>query len=284
VRPIRLAADVDLKAIARQTPGFSGADLANLCNEAALLAARRNKDAVTMVELEDAIERVMAGPERKSRLISPYEKKIVACHEAGHALVSILLPEADPVHKISIIPRGHAALGYTLQMPLEDRYIMTRKELMVKLTVLLGGRAAEEILFQELTTGAQNDLEMATEIARRMVCDYGMSDRLGTLVYGKREGMVFLGRDIVEERNYSDQTAILIDEEVRRIVQEAHERAKTLLTQHQTRLQRLADALLEKEVLEGDEAKRIVLGDQPVDRKEDVSRSFEGSPPPSASP
>ncbi|MBI4562374.1 MAG: ATP-dependent zinc metalloprotease FtsH [Candidatus Rokubacteria bacterium] len=276
VRNLRLSKDVDLKAIGRQTPGFSGADLANLCNEAALLAARRGKNEITMEEMEAAIERVMAGPERKSRVISPYEKKIVACHEAGHALVSMMLPEADPVHKISIIPRGHAALGYTLQTPLEDRYIMTRRELMVKLAVLLGGRTAEELTFGELTTGAQNDLEMATEIARRMVCEYGMSDQLGALTYGKREGMVFLGRDIVEERNYSDQTAILIDQEVRRLVQEAHDRAKEILTQHHDRLKRLADALLEKEVLDGDEAKRVVMAEQspaPPDAAESSSES-----------
>jgi len=263
IRKIKLGPQVDLKSIARQTPGFSGADLANLCNEAALLAARRGKEGVGMQELEAAIERVMAGPERKSRLISPYEKKIVACHEAGHALVSMMVPGSDPVHKVSIIPRGTAALGYTMQMPLEDRYIMTRTELLGKLAVLLGGRSAEELTFQEITTGAQNDLEIATEIARRMVCEYGMSDRLGSLTYGRREGMVFLGRDIVEERNYSDQTAMMIDEEIQRIVQECHQRAKEILVQHKDRLKRLSDALLEKEVLDGDEAKRIIMADQP---------------------
>ena len=263
VRKVKLDPQVDLKSIARQTPGFSGADLANLCNEAALLAARQNREGVGMKQLEAAIERVMAGPERKSRLISPYEKKIVACHEAGHALVSMMVPGSDPVHKVSIIPRGTAALGYTMQMPLEDRYIMTRKELMGKLTVLLGGRSAEELVFQEITTGAQNDIEVATEIARRMVCEYGMSDRLGSLTYGRREGMVFLGRDIVEERNYSDQTAVQIDEEIQRIIQECHQRAKEILIQYKDRLKRLSDALLEKEVLDGDEAKRIVMADQP---------------------
>ncbi len=262
VRNVKLGKEVELKAIARQTPGFSGADLANLCNEAALLAARRNKEQVGMEEMEAAIERVMAGPERKSRVISPYEKKIVACHEAGHALVSMMVPGADPLHKVSIIPRGHAALGYTLQMPLEDRYIMTRRELLGKLAVLLGGRSAEELTFGEVTTGAQNDLEMATEIARKMVCEYGMSDQLGALTYGRHEGMVFLGRDIVEERNYSDQTAVLIDQEVRRIIQESHDRAREILTQHRDRLNRLSAALLEKEVLDGDEAKRIVLAEQ----------------------
>ncbi|MBI3312336.1 MAG: ATP-dependent zinc metalloprotease FtsH [Candidatus Omnitrophica bacterium] len=262
VRGIKLSPAVDLKAIARQTPGFSGADLANLCNEAALLAARNGKDSVGMVEMEAAIERVMAGPERKSRVISPYEKKIVAYHEAGHALVSMMVPGTDPVHKVSIIPRGTAALGYTMQTPLEDRYIMTRKELLGKLAVLLGGRSAEELIFQEVTTGAQNDLEVATDIARRMVCEYGMSERLGPLTLGKRDSMVFLGRDMMEERNYSHETAVAIDEEIRRIVQEAHERAQSLVNQYQDRLKRLAEALLEKEVLDGDEAKRLVMAEQ----------------------
>lgn len=275
VRNVKLAKEVDLKAIARQTPGFSGADLANLCNEAALLAARRNKEQVGMEELEAAIERVMAGPERKSRVISPYEKKIVACHEAGHALVSMMVPGADPLHKVSIIPRGHAALGYTLQMPLEDRYIMTRKELLGKLAVLLGGRTAEELTFGEVTTGAQNDLEMATEIARKMVCEYGMSDQLGALTYGRHEGMVFLGRDIVEERNYSESTAVLIDQEVRRIIQESHDRAREILAQHRERLSRLSEALLEKEVLDGDEAKRIVMADQPPEVSGEAGSSSE---------
>ena len=257
-RKIKLATEVDLKSIARQTPGFSGADLANLANEAALLAARRNKEAVGMEELEAAIERVMAGPERKSRVISNYEKQIVAAHEAGHALVALLVPGADPLHKVSIIPRGTAALGYTMQMPLEDRYIMTKKELLGKLTVLLGGRAAEELVFQEVTTGAQNDLEVATEIARRMVCEYGMSETLGHLTLGKRQGMIFLGRDIAEERNYSDQTAVLIDQEIRRIVDDCYARARQELTRHQEKLKRLSERLLEKEALDGEEVKRLV--------------------------
>ncbi len=263
VRKIKLSKSVDLNSIARQTPGFSGADLANLANEAALLAARHDKEEVGAKEMEASIERVMAGPERRSRVISPYEKSIVACHEAGHALVSMMIPGADPVHKVSIIPRGTAALGYTMQMPLEDRYIMTRRELFTKLAVLLGGRSAEELTFGEITTGAQNDLEIATDIARRMVCEYGMSDRLGSLTYGHRQGMVFLGRDIVEERNYSDSTALAIDQEIHRIVDESHQRAKEIITQHKDRLKRLADALLEKEVLDGDEAKRIVMADSP---------------------
>jgi len=262
VRKIKLSKEVDLKSIARQTPGFSGADLANLANEAALLAARRGKNSVETQEMEAAIERVISGPERKSRVISPYEKSIIACHEAGHALVSMLVPGSDPVHKVSIIPRG-TALGYTMQMPLEDRYITTRTELTARLTVLLGGRTAEELVFGDLTTGAQNDLEMATEITRRMVCEYGMSEKLGTLTYGRREGMVFLGRDIVEERNYSDQTAVLIDQEIHRIIEECRQRARSILTEHRDRLKKLSDALLEKEVLDGDEAKRIVFAEEP---------------------
>jgi len=265
VRKIKLAKEVNLQSIARQTPGFSGADLANLANEAALLAARHDKESVGTKELEAAIERVMAGPERKSRVISPYEKSIVACHESGHALVSMMVPGSDPVHKVSIIPRGTAALGYTMQMPLEDRYIMTKKELLGKITVLLGGRSAEELVFGELTTGAQNDLEVATQLARRMVCEYGMSERMGALTYGHREGMVFLGRDIMEERNYSHQTAIFIDEEIRRIIEECHQQARNIVTQHKDRLKRLTDALLEKEVLDGDEAKRIVMAGIPVE-------------------
>jgi len=263
VRKIKLAKEVELKSIARQTPGFSGADLANLANEAALLAARRDKEAVGMSEMEEAIERVMAGPERKSRVISPYEKSIVACHEAGHALVSIMMPGTDPVHKISIIPRGHAALGYTMQLPIEDRYITTRKELLAKLAVMLGGRSAEEQTFGEITTGAQNDLEVATETARHMVCRYGMSEKLGPLTYGRREAMVFLGRDIVDEQNYSDQTAVLIDQEVRRIVEEAHQQATAIVIQYKDRLKKLSDTLLEKEVIDGDEAKRIVMAGPP---------------------
>ena len=257
-RKIKLAAGVDLKSIARQTPGFSGADLANLANEAALLAARQNKEAVGLRELEASIERVMAGPERKSRVISQYEKQIVACHEAGHALVSLLVPGADPLHKVSIIPRGTAALGYTMQLPIEDRYIITRTELVGKLTVLLGGRAAEELVYHEITTGAQNDLEVATEMSRRMVCEYGMSEELGPLTLGKRQRMVFLGRDFAEDRNYSDRTAVQIDQEVRKLVDNAYQRARAELTAHRGQLKQLSDALLEKEVLDGEEVKRLV--------------------------
>ncbi|MBN1586634.1 MAG: ATP-dependent zinc metalloprotease FtsH [Candidatus Omnitrophica bacterium] len=258
VKEVVLADDVDLKSIARQTPGFSGADLANLANEAALLAARRNKDSVGKSELEEAIERVMAGPERKSKVISQHEKEIVAHHEAGHALVALLVPHADPLHKISIIPRGTAALGYTMQLPLEDRHLMSRTELLARLTVLMGGRASEQIIFDEITTGAQNDIEVVTEGARRMVTQFGMSERLGTIALGKRDSHVFLGRDLLDERNYSEKTAELIDEEVRRIVDGAFEKAKHLLTENVDKLKLLAKELLEREILDSEEVNRLL--------------------------
>ena len=257
-RKIKLGKDVDLKSVARQTPGFSGADLANLANEAALLAARLNKDGVSIEEMEQSLERVIAGPERKTRVLNEKEKRITAFHESGHALVALATPETDPLHKVSIIPRGAHALGYTMQLPIEDRYTMSRRELMARMTVMMGGRVAEELVFSEITTGAQNDLETATAMARRMVCEFGMSERLGSLTYGKRERQMFLGRDLFEERNYSEQTAVLIDEEVRRLIDTAHERARQALLTHRAQLDRLAQALLEKEVLDGEEVKRLV--------------------------
>lgn len=257
-RNIKLAKEVELKSIARQTPGFSGADLANLANEAALLGARRDKEYVGMKELEDAIERVVAGPERKSRVIGEYEKKITAYHESGHALLALLIPGADPLHKVSIIPRGTSALGYTMQFPLEDRYTMTKSELLARLTVALGGRVSEELNFSDVTTGAQNDLEFVTDIARRMVCEFGMSDTMGNLTFGRRDHPLFLGRDLFEERNYSEQTAILIDQEIKKIVDVCYTRAKDELAKTKERLDRLANALLEKEVMDGEEVKRIL--------------------------
>jgi cell division protease FtsH len=257
-RKIKLGKEVDLKSVARQTPGFSGADLANLANEAALLAARLNKDVVGMEEIEKAIERVVAGPERKTRVLNEREKKITAFHESGHALVALLTPGTDPLHKVSIIPRGTHALGYTMQLPIEDRYTMSKHELLARMTVMMGGRAAEELVFTEITTGAQNDIETATEMARRMVCEFGMSERLGNLTYGKRERQMFLGRDLFEERNYSEQTAVLIDEEVRRLVDDCYARARQSLLEHRALLDRLATALLENEVLDGEEVKRLL--------------------------
>ncbi len=259
VKNIKLLDSVDLKSIARQTPGFSGADLANLANEAALLAARNDKEGVSMVELQNSIERVMAGPERKSRIISDQEKKIVAYHESGHTLLSLLIPGADPLHKVSIIPRGTAALGYTMQVPIEDRYLTSRTELHGRIIVLLGGRASEEISFGEITTGAHNDLEVATQIARRMVCEFGMSDKMGNLTFGRREHQIFLGRDLGEERNYSEETARMIDVEVKKIVDESYERAKAELLAHQDQLKKLAITLLEKEVLDAEEV-RVIVG------------------------
>jgi cell division protease FtsH len=256
-KTIKLAKDVNLKSIARQTSGFSGADLANLANEAALLAARKNKDSVTERELEAAIERVVAGPEKKTRVISEYEKSLVSYHESGHALVAILIPGADPLHKVSIIPRG-MALGYTMRLPLEDRYIVTKSELKGKLAGILGGRAAEELVYNETTTGAENDLEAATDLARRMVCEFGMSEKLGHITVGKRQDQIFLGRDIIEEKNYSDQTALIVDQEVKRIIDEAYNRARAELEKHKDKLKLLAETLLEKEVMDYEEVRKLL--------------------------
>ena len=262
IREIKLDPKVDLKSIARQTSGFSGADLANLCNEAALLAARNNKETVGKEELEAAIERVIAGPERKSRVISKREKEIVSFHEAGHALIALILPDVDPIHKVSIIPRGVAALGYTMQLPLQDRYVMTKQELISRITVLLGGRASEVLNLGDVTTGAENDLQIATHMARRMVTEFGMSEKLRNVTLGKREGLVFLGKDLVEERNYSDTTAHIIDEEVQKIIEQSYKQARKILQENQEGLNRLASALLEKEVLDGEEVKKIVGGQE----------------------
>jgi cell division protease FtsH len=256
-RKIKLAANVDLKAIAAQTPGFSGADLANLCNEAALLAARYNKDAVEMIDFEKSVERVFMGPEKKSHIMSKKEKEITSLHESGHALMSLLLPEVNPVKKVSIIPRGLAG-GYTFTPPLEDRHYWTKKELISEITLMLGGRASEELTLKEVTTGAQNDLEAATQMARRMVTQFGMSEKLGNITLGRREGLIFLGRDIMEEKNYSEETARIIDEEVKRIVDEGYEKARTLLQQNIEKLKALSNMLLEKEVLNGEEVKRLL--------------------------
>jgi cell division protease FtsH len=258
-RTVKLAKEADLNKLARQTPGFSGADLANLVNEAALLSARRDKTEVSQPELEESIERVMAGPERKSRVISKEEKEIVAVHESGHAILTLLVTgSTDQLHKVSIIPRGHAALGYTLHLPLEDRYLVREQELKDKITVLLGGRVAEELVFKQITTGAHNDLEVATSYAQRMVCEYGMSKRLGHVTFGHKDREVFLGRDLLRDKDYSESTAVSIDEEVRRIIDESHERAKFILEKNLDKLKKLSEKLLEKEVLDSDEVKQIV--------------------------
>jgi len=263
VKSITLSKEADLKYIARQTSGFSGADLANLVNEAALLAARRGKETVGMKELQESIERVIAGPEKKTRIINAEEKRIVSYHESGHALLALLIPGADPLHKVSIIPRG-IALGYTMRLPLEDRYIVTKKELLGRIVGILGGRASEDIIFSELSTGAQDDLEKATDIARNMVMRWGMSEKLGHLTFGKRDEQLFLGRDIVEERNYSEATAVEIDKEIRRIIEECYQRAKNELNSNVDKLRSLAEKLLEKEVMDSEEVKRIVFPEPSV--------------------
>jgi len=254
-----LAEGVDLDVVAKQTPGFTGADIENLVNEAAILAARRNEKAIGMEEMQEAIERVIAGPERKSRLISDEERNIIAHHEAGHVLVMKMLPNCDPVHKVSIISRG-MALGYTMPLPEDDRYLMARSKFEDELAGLLGGRAAEELIFNDVTTGAANDLERATKLARKMVTEYGMSERLGPLTFGRKEELVFLGREIGEQRNYSEEVAQTIDEEIRRLISEAHEKAQSILTQHKDTLIRLAKKLMEVETLEGEELEVVLSG------------------------
>jgi len=251
-----LADDIDLEVLARQTPGFTGADLANAINEAALLAARRDRDVIGMEELEEAVDRVIAGPERRSRVMSEEEKDITAYHEGGHALVGFALPNADPIHKVTIIPRGRAG-GYTMALPLEDRNYLRRSEMVDKLAMMLGGRTAEEIMFLDPTTGASNDIEQATKLARRMVMEYGMSDRLGPMRYGQPAGEVFLGRDYNQGQDYSDNVASLIDEEVRYLINQAHEEARTILTTHADALDRVADALKERETLNAADVREI---------------------------
>ncbi|NOY08355.1 MAG: ATP-dependent metallopeptidase FtsH/Yme1/Tma family protein [Spirochaetes bacterium] len=258
-KDVKLADDIDFHAIAARTPGFVGADLANIVNEAALLAVRRKKKSVTMAEFAEAIERVIAGLEKKKRLINPKEKKIVAYHESGHAIVADALPNTDVVEKISIVPRGIAALGYTLQLPTEDRFLMTKHELEDKLAVLLGGRVAEEIFFGDISTGAQNDLQRATDIARAMVKEYGMSEKLGLLTY-ERPHNVFLKGDNWRptEKEYSDEVAAIIDSETKRIMDEAHSRTYKIIEEKKKTVEKLAKVLLEKEVVEKKEFQKIV--------------------------
>ncbi len=247
-----LDSDVDLQELAKRTPGFSGADLENLLNEAALLAARSNRETVAMKDCTEAIDRIMMGPERKSRIIALKDREITAYHEAGHALVARALPHADPVRKITILPRGQA-LGVTSIAPDSDRYNMTRNQLLANITVFMGGRVAEEIIFQDVTTGASNDIERATELARDLVCRYGMNDRVGPLHYGRKQSQVFLGRDIVENKNCSEKTAQIIDEEIHKTVTECYDMAKDILTTNIDQLHKLCDMLIEKEVVEASE-------------------------------
>ena len=256
-REVKLAPDVDLKVIAARTPGMVGADLANIVNEAALLAARKGKKWVEMEDFEEAVDRVVAGLQKKSRYISNKEKERVAYHESGHALVAAAMPHADPVHRVSIVPRGMAALGYTLQLPTEDRYLMTKSELLDKLSVLLAGRAAEEVVFGEVSTGAQNDLEQATEIARAMVMDYGMSEKLGPQTFRRRESL-FLEPYLKHREDISENTAQMIDKEVSELIEKAYHRAKDVLMQYRDRLETIAQTLLEKETLEGEELEKLL--------------------------
>ena len=256
-RRIPLGPDVDLKVLARGTPGFSGADLANLVNEAALLAARHSKKVVEMFDFESAKDKVLMGVERRSMIISEEEKRTIAYHEAGHTLVAHSLPGADPVHKVTIIPRGRA-LGLTQQLPADDKYNYSRDYLMNRITILLGGRAAEEMVFQQQTTGAGDDLEKATEMARKMVCEWGMSEKLGPLTFGKREEHIFLGREFARHQDYSEETAVLIDAEVKQIVLDSAARARAILEEQIARLHRLAKALLEHESLDAEEITRVL--------------------------
>jgi cell division protease FtsH len=251
-----LEPEVNLATLAKSTPGFVGADLENLVNEGAILAARRNKKLIGQNELEEAIERVIAGPERRSRLISEEEKRIVAYHEAGHAIVAHVLPNTDPVHKITIVARGMAG-GYTMALPQEDRTLMSRGKILDDLAFTLGGRAAEELVFTDITSGASNDLERVTKMARSMVTRLGMSEELGPMVYGQKEELIFLGREISEQRDYSEAVAQLIDKEVRRVVNEAYEKAKNILTQYREKLDAVADRLLEVETISRDEFEKL---------------------------
>jgi cell division protease FtsH len=255
---VKVSEGVDLKVIAARTAGFAGADLANLVNEAALLAARKDKTSVDMKDFDEAIDRLIAGLEKK-RVMNDKERRIVAYHESGHAIVASVLPGLDPVHKISIVARGFGALGYTMQLPLEDRYLLTRNDLLNQLSVLLGGRSAEEIAFGEVTTGAQNDLQRATDIARAMVTEFGMSEELGAVSSNGHKHAAFLDMPFGPERgSYAEETAVKIDTEVKRILTEAHETARRVLRERRETLDRISERLLEKEVIEADELKRLI--------------------------
>jgi cell division protease FtsH len=269
-----LARGIDVDALAGQTPGFTGADLSNLVNEAALLAARSGKREITQVELEEGIMRVIAGPEKKTRVMSDRERLITAYHEMGHAIVGHYMEHADPVHKISIVSRGQA-LGYTISMPQEDRFLTTRAELTDSMAMTLGGRAAEEIVFDEITTGASNDLEKVTATAKQMVMRFGMSDKLGPRVFGHDHGQPFLGREFSAEPDYSDEIAREIDDEIRRIVESAHQQAKDLLTEHRTRLETIAEILVKRETIEKEQFEELLAG-----RTEEHVFGSEAPPPP----
>lgn len=272
-----ISPEVELGVIARRTPGFSGADLSNLVNEAALMAARKNKNKIDMPEMEEAAERVIMGPERRSRVISDKEKRLTAYHEGGHTLVGMLLDNTDPVHKVTIIPRGRAG-GYTLSLPKEDRYYATRSEMLDELKVLLGGRVAEALVLKEISSGASNDLQRATSLARQMICEYGMSPELGPMTFGHRQDQVFLGRDIGRDKDYSEEVAAKIDKEIRKFIDEAYQKTESLLNENMDKLHLIADALIERETLEGEEIDQLMKYGKILSKEENTSEI--GTPEP----
>jgi cell division protease FtsH len=263
VRGKPLAEDVELTVLAKQTPGFTGADIENLVNEAAILAARRNKHSINMEEFQEAIERVVAGPERRSRLISEKEKRIISYHESGHTLVQMKLPNCDPVHKVSIVARGMAG-GYTMTLPEDDRSLYSKSKFEDELAGLLGGRVAEELAFGDVTTGASDDLRRATKMARAMVTEYAMSEGLGQRTFGDKEELIFLGREISSQRDYSEQIASQIDHEIKAIMDRSYKRAREVLEKHRDRLDAIANRLVEKETIEAPELEAIVNGSEPA--------------------
>lgn len=272
-----ISPEVELGVIARRTPGFTGADLSNLVNEAALMAARKNKNKIDMPEMEEAAERVIMGPERRSRVISDKEKRLTAYHEGGHTLVGMLLDNTDPVHKVTIIPRGRAG-GYTLSLPKEDRYYATRSEMLDELKVLLGGRVAEALVLKEISSGASNDLQRATSLARQMICEYGMSTELGPMTFGHRQDQVFLGRDIGRDKDYSEEVAAKIDKEIRKFIDEAYQKTESLLNENMDKLHLIADALIERETLEGEEIDQLMKYGKILSKEENTSEI--GTPEP----
>lgn len=272
-----ISPEVELGVIARRTPGFTGADLSNLVNEAALMAARKNKNKIDMPEMEEAAERVIMGPERRSRVISDKEKRLTAYHEGGHTLVGMLLDNTDPVHKVTIIPRGRAG-GYTLSLPKEDRYYATRSEMLDELKVLLGGRVAEALVLKEISSGASNDLQRATSLARQMICEYGMSPELGPMTFGHRQDQVFLGRDIGRDKDYSEEVAAKIDKEIRKFIDEAYQKTESLLNENTDKLHLIADALIERETLEGEEIDQLMKYGKILSKEENTSEI--GTPEP----
>lgn len=272
-----ISPEVELGVIARRTPGFTGADLSNLVNEAALMAARKNKNKIDMPEMEEAAERVIMGPERRSRVISDKEKRLTAYHEGGHTLVGMLLDNTDPVHKVTIIPRGRTG-GYTLSLPKEDRYYATRSEMLDELKVLLGGRVAEALVLKEISSGASNDLQRATSLARQMICEYGMSPELGPMTFGHRQDQVFLGRDIGRDKDYSEEVAAKIDKEIRKFIDEAYQKTESLLNENMDKLHLIADALIERETLEGEEIDQLMKYGKILSKEENTSEI--GTPEP----